>query len=45
MRFAAGPRLQIGFREATPWWAFPLIVMVLAVLLIAARGPFAGGRD
>jgi hypothetical protein len=32
---AAGPLVQIGLLEAGLWWAFPLIAMVLAVLLIA----------
>lgn len=42
---AAGPLLQIGFLEAGLWWAFPLIALVLAVLLIAVSPRSRLGPD
>ena len=42
---AVGPLLQIGFLEAGLWWAFPLIGMVLAVLLIAVSPRSRLGPD
>ncbi len=42
---AVGPLLQIGFLEAGLWWAFPLIGIVLAVLLIAVSPRSRLGPD
>jgi hypothetical protein len=42
---AAGPVLQIGFLEAGLWWAVPLILMLLAVLLIAVSPRSRLGPD
>ena len=42
---AVGPVLQIVFLEAGLWWAFPLILMVLAVLLIAVSPQSRLGPD
>jgi MFS family permease len=42
---AAGPLLQIGLLEAGLWWAFPLITMVLAVLLIVVSPRSRLGPD
>ena len=41
----AGPLLQIGLVDAGLWWAFPLIVTVLAVLLIAVSSQSRLGPD
>jgi hypothetical protein len=42
---AAGPLLQMGFLQAGLWWALPLIVVVLAVLLIAVSARSRLGPD
>jgi hypothetical protein len=42
---AVGPLLQIGILEVGLWWAFPLILMVLAVLLIAVSARSRLGPD
>jgi hypothetical protein len=42
---AVGPVLQMGFLEAGLWWALPLILIVLAVLLIAVSPRSRLGSD